>query len=153
MPKKGVTKHCQEEVSISSPIENQIDLSLPRAINLCKYVLMTTSLLIPFIHPSSHMTAKASTVHGKAYVSSELHKQGDLLKFLILGHVFLPGHINGKETRIKLDFAIFFLQERNGTQFSRAPLKVSFLKKQDLCCLLSSPSQNPLECSSVSGVE
>lgn len=122
-------KHCQEDVSISSPIENQIDLSLPGAINLCKYILMTTSLLIPSIHSSSHMKTQASTVDGKAWVSSEVHKQGDLPRFLILGLVFLPGHINGKETRKKLSFANFFLQERNGTQFSRAPLKLSFLKK------------------------
>lgn len=97
-------KHCQEDVSISSPIENQIDLSLPHAINLCKYVLMTTSLLIPLIPSipsSSHTKTQASTVEGKAYVSYELHKQGDLPSFLILGLVFLPGHINRKETRIK----------------------------------------------------
>lgn len=55
-------KHCQEDVSISRPTENQIDLSLPHAINLCKYVLMTTLLVISFICSSSHMKTQASTV-------------------------------------------------------------------------------------------
>lgn len=104
-------KLCQEDVSISSSIENQIDLSLPHAINLRKYLLMTTSLVTPFIHLSSHTKTQASTVDGKAYISSELHKQGDLPKFLILELVFLLGHINCKETRIKLSFAFFSAEE------------------------------------------
>lgn len=114
-------KHCQEGVSISSPIENQTDLSLPHAINLCKYVLMTTSLLIPFIHSSSHMKTQASTVDGKIYVSSEFHNQGDLPKFPILGLVFLPGHINDEETRIKLSFAFFFSAEEERYSIQQSP--------------------------------
>lgn len=55
-------KRCHEDVSISSPIEHQIDLSLPHAINLCKYVLIATSPVIHFIRLSSHMKTQARTV-------------------------------------------------------------------------------------------
>lgn len=60
---KDVSKHCQGDVSISRPIENRIDLSLLYAINLCKYVLMTTSLAIHFLRSSSHTKPRADTIH------------------------------------------------------------------------------------------
>lgn len=89
---------------------------------------MTTSLLIPFIHLSSHMKTQASTVDGKAYVSSELHKKGDLPKFLILGLIFFPQHINGKETRIKLIFA-FFSAEEEWYSMQQSPTEAEFSKE------------------------
>lgn len=73
--RKGVGhKHCQGDVSISSPNENQTDPRLRYAINLCKYVLLTTSLAIQFLCSSSHKKSWANTVQKSiSLVSSPLH--------------------------------------------------------------------------------
>lgn len=69
-------KRCQEDVSISSLTENQIDLSLPHAINLCKYVLTTTSLVIHFIRSSSHTKTQESTVGKSTSLVTRLLQPG-----------------------------------------------------------------------------
>lgn len=50
-------------------------------------------------------------VHCKTRGPSELHMQGDLPEFLVLGLVFLLGQARGKPTRRKLSLAFFSPEE------------------------------------------